>query len=71
MLGFLISGMRKLLTWATLQFSDFEEGDAAELRGGALGRRLGWDSKSSLHLVSWRSEPFGGTLQEWFDGSGV
>ena len=46
---------------------DFEEGGAAELGGGALGRRLRWDSKSSLHLVSWRSEPFGGTLQEWFD----
>ena len=63
--------MRKLLTWATFWISDFEEGGAAELGGGALGRRLRWDSKSSPHLVSWRSEPFGGTLQEWFDGSGV
>ena len=36
-LGFLISGVRKLLTWATFWISDFEEGGAAELGGGALG----------------------------------
>ena len=35
-LGFLISGVRKLLTWATFWISDFEEGGAAELGGGAL-----------------------------------
>ena len=32
-LGFLISGVRKLLTWATFWISDFEEGGAAELGG--------------------------------------
>ena len=46
-LGFLISGVRKLLTWATFWISDFEEGGAAELGGGALGlgidrRRCSW-----------------------------
>ena len=31
-----IFGVRKLLTWATFWISDFEEGGAAELGGGAL-----------------------------------